>query len=76
MPDPTLRDRLVGIIVGAIIDGGPVGDHPALIADAILASEFGKQLEVKCDREARAAYREIEDQPRQNAIDDGFSRYR
>ena len=39
MPDPTLRDRLVGIIVGAIIDGGPVGDHPALIADALLASE-------------------------------------
>ena len=42
MPDPALRDRLIEIIVGAIIDGGPVGDHPALIADAILASEFGK----------------------------------
>ena len=42
MTNLTLRDRLVEIIVGAIIDGGPVGDHPALIADAILASEFGK----------------------------------
>ncbi len=32
--------------------------------------------EVECDREARAAYREIEDQARQDAMDDGFSRYR
>ena len=39
MTNLTLRDRLVEIIVGAIIDGGPVGDHPALIADALLASK-------------------------------------
>ena len=39
MPDPALRDRLIEIIVGAIIDGGPLGDHPPNIADALLASE-------------------------------------
>jgi len=38
-PTPTLRDRLIKIIVGAIIDGGPLGDHPPNIADALLASE-------------------------------------
>ena len=31
---------------------------------------------VKCEKEARAAYREIEEQARQAAMDDGFSRYR
>ena len=44
MPDPALRDRLIEIIVGAIIDGGPLGDHPPNIADALLASEFGEML--------------------------------
>ena len=39
MPSPTLRDRLIEIIVKAIVDSGPLGDHPPNIADALLASE-------------------------------------
>jgi len=33
------RNRLIEIIVKAIIDSGPLGDHPPNIADALLASE-------------------------------------
>src|SRR3990172_3089453 len=52
MPDPALRDRLIEIIVGAIIDGGPLGDHPPNIADALLASEFGEMLKRPRNRSA------------------------
>lgn len=34
-----LRDRLIQIVVKAILDGGPLGDHASNIADALLASE-------------------------------------
>ena len=44
MSERALRGRLIEIIVGAIIDGGPLGDHPPNIADALLASEFGEML--------------------------------
>ena len=39
------RNRLIEIIVKAIIDSGPLGDHPPNIADALLASEEWLTLE-------------------------------
>lgn len=36
-----LHARLIALIVRAIIEGGPVGDHPPNIADALLAAVSG-----------------------------------